>query len=103
LGTLRRLKEILDIVVASEYTPQFLEIVADTKRDRKIFERLRRALRICPKGGTKRRKDEGPANFLSAARHKAVLKNLRISLKRKARTGASREACNIVVQHLDKY
>jgi hypothetical protein len=103
LGALRRLKEILDVVVASEHTPQFQEIVADTKRDRKIFERLRSALRICPKSGTKRRKDEGAANFLNAAGHKAVLKNLRKSLQRKARAGASREACNIVVQHLDKY
>ncbi|GAG04236.1 unnamed protein product, partial [marine sediment metagenome] len=40
---------------------------------------------------------------LSSARHKAVLKNLRRSLKRKARVGASKKACNIVVQHLDKY
>ena len=103
LGTFRRLKEILDMVVASEYTPEFLAIVADTKRDQKIFERLRNALRICPKGGTKRRNDDGASSTLSSARHKAVLKNLRRSLKRKARGGASQEACNIVVQHLDKY
>ena len=103
LGTFRRLKEILDIVVASEYTPQFLAIVADTKRDQKIFERLRSALRICPKGGTKRRNDDGASSRLSSGRHKAVLKNLQRLLKRKAGAGALQKACNIVVQHLDKY
>lgn len=103
LGTLRRLKEILDMVVASEYTGEFLAIVADTKRDQKIFERLRVALRICPKGGKKRRNDDGASTTLSSARHKAVLKNLRRSLKRRARVSASLEARNIVVQHLDKY
>jgi hypothetical protein len=103
LGTFRRLKEILDTVVASEHTSQFLAIVADTKRDQKIFERLRSALRICPKGGTKRRNDDGASSTLSSARHKAVLKNLRRSLKRRGRVGASQKACNIVVQHLDKY
>ena len=71
--------------MASEYTPQFLAIVADTKRDQKIFERLRSALRICPKGGTKRRNDDGASSTLSSARHKAVLKNLRRSLKRLVR------------------
>ena len=103
LGTFKRLKEILDIVVASDYAAEFLTIVAETKRDRRIFERLRRALRICPKGGTKRRNDDGEASRLRPARHKAVLKNLRRSLKRKARGGASQRACNIVVEHLDKY
>jgi hypothetical protein len=33
LGTLQRLKEILDIVVASEHTAEFRKIVAETKRD----------------------------------------------------------------------
>lgn len=103
LGTFKRLKEILDIVMASEYTAEFRTIVAETKRDQKIFERLRNALRICPKGGTRRRNDDGGASRLSPARHKAVLKNLRRSLKRKARGGASQQACNIVVEHLDKY
>ena len=65
LGTFRRLKGILDLVVASEYTPQFLAIVADTKRDQKIFERLRNALRICPKDGTKRRNDDGASSRLN--------------------------------------
>lgn len=103
LGSFKRLKEILDIVVASEYTAEFRTIVAETKRDQRIFERLRSALRICPKGGTKRRNDDGRASRLSPARHKAVLKNLRRSLKRKARGGASQNARNIVVEHLDKY
>jgi hypothetical protein len=40
---------------------------------------------------------------LSPARHKAELKKLRKSLKRKARRGPSQKACNIVVAHLDKY
>ena len=97
------LAEVRDLVVASEYTPQFLAIVADTKRDQKIFERLRKALRICPKDGTKRRNDDGASSRLSSASHKAVLKNLLRSLKRKARGGAAGKACSIVVQHLDKY
>jgi len=102
LGTLKRLKEILEIVVASEYTVEFRSIVAETKRDQAIFDRLRNALRICPKGGTKRRNDDGASRTLSPERHKALLKKLRASLKRKARSSNS-QACNIVVKHLDKY
>jgi hypothetical protein len=40
---------------------------------------------------------------LSAARHKAVFLTLRQSLQRKARGQTAPLACQIVVQHLDKY
>lgn len=103
LGTLKRLKEILDIVVASEHTVEFRRIVVETKREQRIFEQLRSALRICPKGGTQRRNDDGASNHFSPADHKAMLESLRRSLKRKARRAASPKACEIVVEHLDKY
>jgi hypothetical protein len=103
LGNLKRLKEILDLVVDSKYTAEFRAIVAETKRDQRIFERLRNDLRICPRGGTKRRHDEGASSLLSPVRHKTILENLRKSLKRKARRGSSQRACNLVVQHLEKY
>jgi hypothetical protein len=103
LGTLQRLKEILDIVVASEHTAEFRKIVAETKRDQRIFEQLRSALRICPKGGTQRRNDDGASHLLSSSRHKGLLQDLRRSLKRKVRRDTSQKACQIVVDHLDKY
>ena len=103
LGTLKRLKDILDIVVVDEQA-RFRSIVADMKRDQKIFEQLRSALRICPKGGTQRRNDDGASNLLSSSRHEAVLRELRESLRKKARRSSpSQKACNIVVDHLDKY
>ena len=40
---------------------------------------------------------------LSPVRHQAVLRNLRTSLKSKARSKTSQSACNMVVKHLDKY
>lgn len=103
LGSLKRLKEILDIVVASEHTAEFHNIVAETKRDQAIFSKLRSALRICPPGGTQRRNDEGAASPLTSSRHQALLQDLRRSLKKKACGGSSAEACQIVVKHLDKY
>ena len=103
LGTLKRLKEILDIVLASEHTAEFRSIVAETKREQRIFEQLRNALRICPQGGTQRRNEDGASNLLSPSGHKALLEGLRRSLKRKARRAASPKACEIVVEHLDKY
>jgi hypothetical protein len=103
LGTLKRFKEILDTVVASQYTAEFRELVAETKRDQRIFDRLRDALRICPKRGTNRRNDNGDSRPLSAARHREVLDQLCSSLKRKARRGVSQRACDIVVRHLEKY
>jgi hypothetical protein len=89
--------------VASGHTAEFRSIVAETKRDQAIFNRLRNALRICPKGGSKRRNDDGASSALSAKRHKAVLMSLRKSLKSKARGNTSPRACKIVVKHLDKY
>lgn len=103
LGPLKRLKELLDVVMASPYTVEFRTIVAETRRDQRIFEQLRSTLRICPKGGTKRRNDEGMPRPLTPARHKTILKNLRRSLKAKARRPGYERACNIVVTHLDKY
>jgi hypothetical protein len=103
LGALKRFKEILDLVVASRHTAEFREVVAEAQRDQKVFERLRGALRICPRGGAKRRNDDGDCSLLSSARHKEVLDQLRRSLKRKARGGPSQQACAIVVRHLDKY
>lgn len=103
LGTLKRLKDILDIVVVDEHA-KFCTIVEEMRRDRKIFEQLRSALKICPKGGTQRRNDDGASSLLSSSRHKAVLTKLRESLERKARAGStSQKACNIVVEHLNKY
>lgn len=103
LGILKRFKEILDLVDASQYTTEFRVIVAEAKRDQKIFERFRNALRICPKDGSQRRNDDGASPLLSPARHKQVLEKLRRSFKRKAQGTPSHRACNIVVQHLDKY
>lgn len=83
---------------------EFREVIDQTQCDRKIFERFRAALRICPKGGKERRNDQGTPRVLSASRHKAVLKKLRTTLEHK--TGSetpSQHACTIVVQHLDKY
>ncbi len=104
IGTLRRFKEILETVVASEYTEKFNRIVAETRKDLRIFDRFRAALRICPKGGKNRRNDEGVPSTLSPARHQEILRNLRSSLLRQARRKTSTEnACKIVVKHLDKY
>jgi len=104
IGTLNRFKTILDTVMRSEHTQEFRQIVADTRRDLRVFERFRAALRICPPGGKGRRNDEGAPHTLSSSRHKVLLNNLRDSLRRQARrhTGSER-ACTIVVEHLDKY
>ena len=103
-GTLNRLKAILETVMSSEHTQEFRQIVADTRRDVRVFERFRAALRICPPGGKNRRNDEGAPRTLSSRGHKALLSNLRHSLRRQARqqTGSER-ACRIVAEHLDKY
>ena len=103
LGSLKRLKEILHIVVASEHTAEFRQIVAETKRDQAIFTKLRSALRVCPPGGKQRRNDEGASHPLTPSRHQALLEELRRSLKKKAGDGSSPRACQIVVEHLDKY
>lgn len=104
LGTLLRLKEILDTVRKSDNTPEFRKIIKETKRDLVIFERFRSALRICPKGGKNRRRDEGAPRMLSKRRHKDILKKLRAALQRKVRSGSSsKRASEIVVRHLNKY
>ena len=105
LGAFIRLREILAPVVTGEYAREFCELVTETRRDRRIFERFRNALRVCPKGGKKRRNDQGAPKTLSAKRHKKLLKKLRASLSRQARRSAhpSRCASKIVVDHLDKY
>jgi hypothetical protein len=81
------------------------EIVTETRRDRRIFERFRVALRICPKGGKRRRNDQGAPKTLSEKRHKEMLKELRDSLARQARqpNHPAATASKIVVEHLDKY
>jgi hypothetical protein len=104
LRELSQLRQILEVVVNGEESVELRQIVAETKRDRRAFERFRSALRICPKGGKKRRNDEGAPSTLSAKRHRRVLQQLRTSLTRQARRGgASAQACNIVLEHLEKY
>jgi hypothetical protein len=104
LGALNRLGEILAPVMTGHGASEFREAIGQTRRDRKIFEQFRTALRICPKGGKDRQNDEGTLTVLSASRHKAVLKKLRTTLQDKANSQSpSREACAIVVKHLDKY
>jgi hypothetical protein len=104
LRELNQLQQILDVVAAGDGSAELRQIVAETKRDQRIFERFRKALRICPKGGKKRRNDEGAPSTLSAKRHRRVLQNLRTSLTRQVRAGgASAGASKIVLQHLDKY
>ncbi len=104
LRELNQLRQILDLAVSGRESAELRQVVAETKRDRRVFERFRSALRICPRGGTKRRNDEGAPRVLSATRHRGVLQNLRTSLARRARRGGgSARACKIVVQHLEKY
>lgn len=104
LAPLRRLHDILGGVTASEHTAEIRSIVADARRDRRVFEQLRTTLRICPKGGKRRRNDEGAPSGLSRKRHESVLKKLRIRLKKQARReGPTQRASSIVVEHLDKY
>jgi hypothetical protein len=104
LRELNQLWRILDVVVNGDESVELRQIVADTKRNRRVFERFRSALRVCPKGGKKRRNDEGAPSTLSAKRHRHVLQDLRTSLTRQARRGgASAQACHVVLQHLEKY
>jgi hypothetical protein len=104
LQPLYQLRQILAVVVRGEESAELRQIVADTKRDRRIFERFRKALRICPKGGKQRRNDEGAPRTLSAGRHRRVLQDLCASVGRQARAGgASARACKTVLQHVEKY
>lgn len=103
LGTFTRFAEILDSVVTDTYAAEFRQAVIKAKKDIKIFNRFRSALRICQKGG-KRKTNEDAPQVLSARRHKRVLKDLSTSLNRQAhRKGPTERACTIVVQHVDKY
>lgn len=102
-ATLRRFKAILEPVVTGEEAEEFAQVIAETRKNLKVFERFRRALRICPKGGKNRRNDEG-ASALSPNREKASLKSLRRWLERKARRDVgARRACEIVLEHLERY
>ncbi len=104
LAPLKRLRDILARVTASEHTAELRSIVAEAKRDRRIFEQFRSALRICPKGGKRRRNDEGAPSSLSRKRHETVLRDLRTQLRRRTRRGSpTQRASRIVVQHLGKY
>lgn len=104
LGSVLRLKDILHRVVAGEQASLFQDCVAATQRDQKIFNRFRHALRICPQGGKQRRHDEGASSKLSPKQHKDILRTLKTALNRQIRNaGASQKACEIVVQHLNKY
>jgi hypothetical protein len=90
--------------VTGETASEFREVIDQTQWDRKIFERFRAALRICPKGGKERRNDQGTPKALSASCHKAILKKLRQTLAHKTRSKSpTQHACSIVVKHLDKY
>jgi len=103
LRELHRLRHILSVVVRGTESAELRQIVVDTKRDRRIFERFRKALRICPKGEKKRKADAVP-RALSARRHRRLLQSLRTTVMRQARAGGdSARACRIVAQHLQKY
>jgi len=103
LRELNRLRRILAVVVRGDESAELRQIVADTKRDQRIFARFRKALRICPEG-EKKRKAEGMPCTLSARRHRHVLQNLLASVTRQTRAGGpSARACRIVKQHVEKY
>jgi hypothetical protein len=104
LGALNRLRQILEPVAVGEYAAEFGEIVRQTRRDGKVFDSFRAALRICPKGGKQRRNDSGAPMTLTRKRHEASLRKLRASLQRQIRLRRpSARAAKIVVEHLDKY
>ncbi len=104
LASLKRLQDILAAVTASEHTAELRKVAAETRRDRGVFEHFRTALRICPKGGKRRRNDEGASSSLSPRRHETVLRKLRALLQGRAhRHGPTQRASRIVVEHLDKY
>lgn len=104
LRVLKRFKSILEGVVASEQTEEFRRVVEDIRRDLRIFERFRAALRICPKGGKGRRNDEGAPIAQNPARQKAILEDLGTALRHEeGQKKATQRACKIVLEHLDKY
>jgi hypothetical protein len=100
----RRLHQILDTVVRGEPAADFARVVAEIRRDKKIFDDFRHALRICPKKGKHRRNDEGAPATLSPAKHQLILKHYRSALEgRMKRDEGAVPACRIVITHLDKY
>jgi hypothetical protein len=104
LSKFKRCKEILDAVVLGEESDEFLRVVEEIQRGRRVFERFRAALRICPKGGTSRRNDGDGPNTLNSDSHKAILQRLRTSLRREQRRNTTTaRACRIVVDHVNKY
>jgi hypothetical protein len=104
LGPFNRLRNILKPVATDEYAAEFGEIVRQIRRDGKVFDCFRAALRTCPKGGKQRRNDSGAPITLTRKRHEASLRKLRASLQRQVRLrGPSARAAKIVVDHLDKY
>lgn len=104
VGSLNRLRAILDPVATGEYADEFREIISQTERNVKVFNSFRTALRVCPKGGNQRRNDSGAPVTLTRNRHEASLRKLRASLRRRMRSGGpSANAAKIVVDHLDKY
>lgn len=104
LAKLKRCKEILETVMLSDDSEEFAQVVAELERDRRIFERFRAALRICPKGGKARRNDGDELSAMTREAHGAILKRLRTSLLREERRARSTaRACRVVVDHLDKY
>jgi len=104
LGPLNRLRHILQPVAVGEYAAEFGETVRQTRRDGKVFDSFRAALRICPKGGKQRRNDSGAPITLTRKRHEASLRKLRRSLQRQVRLRRpSAKAAKIVLEHLDKY
>jgi hypothetical protein len=56
LRELNQLWRILDVVVNGDESVELRQIVADTKRDRRVFERFRSVLRICPQGRQEEKK-----------------------------------------------
>jgi len=103
-SALYKLRITLDKAVIGATASEFQQMVADAKRDIKIFTQLRTAMRICPKGKKPRSNDEDACKPLSEQKHKAILKKLRTSLVKHARKDEKKKrACDIVVTHLDKY
>ena len=98
------LQKTLAAVLDGEHSAEFASVVAQIRRDRKVFDAFRQRLRICPKGGKRRRNDEGSPQVLAPLTHKTILGNFRLSLATRARTkSATAKACRIVLTHLDKY
>ena len=99
-----RLHQILDTVVRGEHAADFARVVVDIRRDQKIFDGFRHALRICPEQGKHRRNDEGAPATLSPEKHRLILKHFRGTLEwRMKRDAGAVTACRIVITHLDKY